>query len=91
MTDPTEHIRQINAHHRNDDRHDGAGRPCGCGAEGLSDHWHHLAHEIIDRFGLTQESAGDPSRKIRYNSASTVLAWSAAPLGGGVAVNCGQV
>jgi hypothetical protein len=29
----------------------------------------HLAQEIVDRLGLTQESAGDRSRKIRYVSA----------------------
>ena len=28
-----------------------------------------LAQEIVDRLGLTQESAGDRSRKIRYVSA----------------------
>ena len=29
----------------------------------------HLAQEIVDRLGLTQESAGDRSSKIRYVSA----------------------
>ena len=29
----------------------------------------HLAREIVDRLGLTQESAGDRSIKIRYLSA----------------------
>ena len=29
----------------------------------------HLAQEIVDRLGLTQESAGDRSRKVRYVSA----------------------
>jgi hypothetical protein len=29
----------------------------------------HLVQEIVDRLGLTQESAGDRSRKIRYVSA----------------------
>src|SRR4029079_87574 len=62
-------IRQIIAHHRKDDRDDGARRSCGCGAEGLPDHSHHLAQEIVDRLGLTQESAGDRSSKIRYFSA----------------------
>ena len=69
MTDPTAHIRQIIAHHHKDDRDDGARRSCGCGAEGLPDHSHHLAQEIVDRLGLTQESAGDRSSKIRYLSA----------------------
>ena len=68
-TDPTEHIRRIIIHHRKDDRDDGAGPSCGCGAEGLPDHSHHLVQEIVDRLGLTQESAGDRSRKIRYVSA----------------------
>ena len=40
-----------------------------CGAEGLPDHSRHLAQVIVDRLGLTQESAGDRSRKIRYVSA----------------------
>jgi hypothetical protein len=69
MTGPTEHIRQIVDHHCKDDRADGAGRSCGCGAEGLPDHSHHVAQEIVDRLGLTQESADDRSRKIRYVSA----------------------
>ena len=69
MTDPTEHIRQIIAHDRNDDRDDGAGRSCGCGVEGLPDHPRHLAQEIVDRLGWTQQSADDRSRKIRYVSA----------------------
>jgi hypothetical protein len=29
----------------------------------------HLAQEIVDQLGLTRESAGDRSRKIRYVSA----------------------
>jgi hypothetical protein len=35
----------------------------------LVHHSHHLAQEIVDRLGLTEESAGDRSRKIRYVSA----------------------
>ena len=64
MTDPSEHLGQIIDQHREHERNGGSGCCCGCGAEGLPDHSRHVAQAIVDRLGLTRESADDLSGKI---------------------------
>jgi hypothetical protein len=69
MTDLIDRIRAIIELHRVDDFTSATGRPCRCGAEELSDHSRHVAHEVVARLGLRPERAISGKDEIRYVSA----------------------
>jgi hypothetical protein len=66
MTDLVEHIRGILERHRIDDQSDIADVGCSCGVVNLTDHYRHVAQQIIDRLELRRETVGS---KTRYVSA----------------------
>ena len=73
MTNLIAHIRDVIDQHPKSDCGDDAGLSCGCGATHLSDHSSHVAQAILDRLGLTRESADNVrkavSDRVRYVSA----------------------
>jgi hypothetical protein len=69
MNDLIERVRRTIDHHPKQDREDGVGVACGCGAEGLSDHSRHVAEEIVGRLGLRPDPISNVSKEIRYVSA----------------------
>ncbi|MDT5185108.1 MAG: hypothetical protein QOI29_3266 [Mycobacterium sp.] len=69
MTDLIDCIREIVERHRVQDFTPATGHPCHCGAEELSDHSRHVAHEIVARLGLRPEMPVDVSDVIRDVSA----------------------
>jgi hypothetical protein len=66
MTDLVEHIRGILEHHHIDDQSNIADVGCSCGVVNLTDHYRHVAQQIIDRLELRRETVGS---KTRYVSA----------------------
>jgi hypothetical protein len=69
ITDLIDRISEIIERHRVADFTAATGRPCQCGAEGLSDHSRHVAQEIVARLGLQPERASNVKDEIRYVSA----------------------
>jgi hypothetical protein len=66
MSDLVERIRQVIEQHGETDHDAAVGTAWRCGGARRSDHWRHLAEEIVDRLGLRPETVG---REIRYVSA----------------------
>jgi hypothetical protein len=64
MTDLVEHIRGILEHHRIDDQSNIADFGCSCGEVNLTDHYRHVAQQIIDRLELRRETVGNETRYV---------------------------
>ena len=64
MTDLVEHIRGILERHLIDDQSDIADVGCSCGVVNLTDHYRHVAQQIVDRLKLRRETVGNETRYV---------------------------